>query len=95
MPGYDDGTPSLGEIARILSNLRDEITRNITDFRNEYRVGVSELVRKDVYAVKESAQDARIMELETRAKFMQNLLYGTLASAVLAVIGWVLTALAA
>lgn len=94
MPGYDDGTPSLGEIARILTNLRDEITRNITDFRNEYRTGVSELVRKDVYAVKEAAQDARIMELETRAKFMQNLLYGTLATAALAVLGWVLTAMA-
>ena len=81
MPGYDDGTPSLGEIARI-----------IKDFRDEYRVGVSELVRKDVYAVKENAQDLRIADLEAQAKSRQNLLYGTLAAAVLSLLGWVLSA---
>lgn len=84
MPGYDDGTPSLGEIARI-----------IKDFRDEYRVSVSELVRKDVYAVEQRAQDARILELETQAKSRQNLLYGTLAAAALSILGWVLTALSA
>ena len=83
MPGYDDGTPSLGEISRI-----------IQDFRNEYRSGFSELVRKDVYAGKEAEQDRRISELEGREKSKQALLYGTLAAAALSLLGWILTAVA-
>lgn len=81
MPGYDDGTPSLGEIARI-----------IKDFRDEYRVGVSELVRKDVYAVKENAQDQRIADLEAQAKYKNSLVYGSLAAAALSFLGWIFNA---
>lgn len=81
MPAYDDGTPSLGEISRI-----------IQDFRNEYRAGFSELVRKDVYAVREAAQDQRIAELEGQAKSKQALLYGTIAAAGLSLLGWILSA---
>lgn len=81
MPGYDDGTPSLGEISRI-----------IKDFRDEYRAGFSELVRKDVYAVREAAQDQRIAELEGQAKNKQALLYGTIAAASLSLLGWILSA---
>jgi hypothetical protein len=81
MPDYNDGTPSLGEISR-----------SIKDFRDEYRTGFSELVRKDVYAVREAAQDQRIAELEGQAKSKQALLYGTIAAAALSLLGWILSA---
>lgn len=55
MPAYEDAdTPRLAEIARTLK-----------DFRDEWRQGVQELVRKDVYAVHINALEARIAGLDS------------------------------
>lgn len=97
MPAYDDtDAPRLSEIARMLK-----------DFRDEWRQGVQELVRKDVYAVhiaaleaKISNLDSKIGTLETKIKeseasmrFKQNLLYGTALAAGVSLLGWILTSI--
>lgn len=51
MPEQDD-TPRLGEIARTL-----------TDFRNEFRSSIQELVRRDVYDAQRTYLENRIKEL--------------------------------
>ncbi len=103
MPAFEDGTPGLGEIARML-----------TDFRNEWRQGVQELVRKDVYTAHLATMETKLANLETKlvgtetkirdteakleraeqAKGTQrNLLYGTALAAGVSLIGWVLTSI--
>lgn len=98
MPAYDDADAyRLSEIARMLK-----------DFRDEWRQGVQELVRKDVYAAHIAALEVRIGGLEARiagietslkdadnvTKGRQNLLYGTALAAGVSLLGWILTALA-
>jgi hypothetical protein len=94
MPGYDDGTPSLAEIGRMLK-----------DFRDEWRQGVQELVRKDVYnahianlenkiAVLEKqivATNVTIDKAEQNSRFKQNLLYGTAITTGVSLLAWILT----
>lgn len=96
MPASEDGTPSLGEIARMLK-----------DFRDEWRQGVQELVRKDVYAAHVANLENKIMNLDaslraTDAKFekaeqakntQRNLLYGTALAAGVSLLGWILTSI--
>jgi hypothetical protein len=90
MPGYDDSdTPRLAEIARTLS-----------DFRQEFRNSLQDMVRKDVYQVSSAALEARIVMLETKlrdadtqTKSKSNLLYGTALAAGVSLLGWVLTAI--
>ena len=81
---FDDATPSLGEVIRI-----------IQDFRNEYRSSLPDLVRKDVYDSQQEALKLRVSELEAAAKSRQALLYGTIATAGLALFGWILSAVGA
>lgn len=96
MPAFDDGTPSLAEIGRMLK-----------DFRDEWRQGVQELVRKDVYAAHVAAlenkitnleaclkiTDAKIEKAEQAARTRQNLLYGTALAAGVSLLGWILTSI--
>lgn len=96
MPAFDDGTPSLAEIGRMLK-----------DFRDEWRQGVQELVRKDVYAAHVANLETKIATLEaalkvTDAKFekaeqakstQRNLLYGTALAAGVSLLGWILTSI--
>jgi hypothetical protein len=98
MPAYDDAdTPRLAEIARTLK-----------DFRDEWRQGVQELVRKDVYAVHINALEAKIASLDTKISALENgnkeadqlsksrltLLYGTALAAGVSLLGWILTSIA-
>ncbi len=103
MPAFDDGTPSLAEIGRMLK-----------DFRDEWRQGVQELVRKDVYTAHLATLETKLSNLETKlantetkirdteakleraeqAKGTQrNLLYGTALAAGVSLVGWILTSI--
>ena len=96
MPAFEDGTPSLGEIARMLK-----------DFRDEWRQGVQELVRKDVYTAhlatlenkisnletKLAATEVKIRDTEQQGRTKQNLLYGTALTTVVSLFGWILTSI--
>lgn len=90
MANYDDSdTPRLAEIARTLS-----------DFRQEFRNSLQDMVRKDVYQVSSAALEARVVTLETKiregdaqGKSRSNLLYGTALTAGVSLLGWILTAI--
>lgn len=61
MPPYeDDDTPTLRELARILR-----------DFRDEFRLQTSLMVRKDVHAGEHQAMDYRYSTLEARLARME------------------------
>lgn len=101
MPPYDDSdSPRLGEIARTLSELRQELRNSLQDVVREFRNSLQEMVRKDVYQVSSAALEARILTLETKlrdaetqGKTKSNLLYGTALTAGVSLLGWVLTAI--
>jgi hypothetical protein len=90
MPGYDDSdVPRLSEIARTLS-----------DFRQEFRNSLQDMVRKDVYQESRAALEARVVTLELKlrdadaqSRSKSNLLYGTALAAGVSLLGWILTAL--
>lgn len=89
MPALDDSdTPRLAEIARSLA-----------DFRQEFRNGLQDMVRKDVYQVSFTALESRVIGLEMRlreadahGKSKSNLLYGTALTAGVSLLGWIVTA---
>lgn len=76
MPIEDNEAPRLAEIGRRIT----EVGQNLADFRAEVRSSFSEMVRKDTYLAERDALKERLIALEQRAKSMQNLMYGSLAS---------------
>lgn len=102
MPVFDDSdTPRLGEIARTLDALRQEVRNSLQDVVREFRNSLQEMVRKDVYQVSNTALEGRILALEVKlrdaeaqGKSRSNLLYGTALTAGVSLLGWVLTAIA-
>jgi hypothetical protein len=82
MPIEADEIPRLAEIGRRIT----EVGTNLSDFRNEVRGNFSDMVRKDTYAAEREALKERIIALESRAKSMQNLMYGALASVAVGVV---------
>lgn len=87
MPGFEDDM-SLREIARTLS-----------DFRNEFRAQIAQLVRADVYRAEQAADRARIAALEKAGErdeaeqaASRRLIYGAFITAALAFIGSLLIA---
>jgi hypothetical protein len=86
MPLQDDEAPRLAEIGRRIH----EVGQNLSDFRNEVRSNFSEMVRRETYVAERDALKERVVALEQRARSMQSLLYGALASiAVALVLMWI------
>lgn len=86
-PPQDDETPRLAEIGRRIH----EVGQNLSDFRNEVRMNFSEMVRRETYVAERDALKDRVTALEQRAKSMQGLFYGSLASIVVALVLMVIT----
>ena len=82
VPIETDEVPRLAEIGRRIT----EVGANLSDFRNEVRGNFADMVRKDTYAAEREALKDRIVALEQRAKSMQNLMYGALASVAVGVV---------
>lgn len=62
MPAYDDDdVPTLREVSRTLR-----------DFRDEFRLQMGMMVRKDVHAVEHSALDIRSQTIESRLSRMES-----------------------
>lgn len=59
MPTVDDDL-SIRELARTLS----ATNATISDFRNEFRAQISQLIRQDVYRAEQQAMEFRIASLE-------------------------------
>lgn len=74
MPLHDDEAPRLAEIGRRIA----EVSQTVNDFRNEIRANFTEMVRKDLYYAERDAMRERITSLETRAKTLQGLAYGSI-----------------
>lgn len=74
MPLHDDEAPRLAEIGRRIA----EVSLTVNDFRNEVRAGFGEMVRKDLYTTERDAVKERIANLETRARTLQGLAYGSI-----------------
>lgn len=80
--GYEDDAPRLSEIGRVLGGL----DRKLDDFRAEVRAQLSDKVSKEVYTAERAADRDRIVALENRARGLQNLIYGSLATIITSVV---------
>lgn len=78
----DDEAPRLAEIGRRIQ----EVGQNLSDFRNEVRASLSEMVRRETYVAERDALKERIIALEQRARSTQGLMYGALASIAVAIV---------
>ena len=85
MPSFDDETPRLAEIGRLLGG----VDRKIDDFRNEVRQALADKVSKEVYNAEMGAMRERVVVLENRARSLTNTLIGSIATVlVAAVVTW-------
>lgn len=79
-----------------------EIARTIADFRQEFRTGIAQLVRTDVYRAEQSAFDARVKRIEedkardeSEKDSFRRLVYGALITAGGSLLVTIVTALIA
>lgn len=79
MPGFDDQTPQLGELYRMM-----------IDFRLEVRALFGEVVRKEVHTAEMSAIKARLEVLEADKRSTRAWAYSSMAGAAIAILMWII-----
>lgn len=82
MPINDDEAPRLAEIGRRIT----EMGNTLSDFRNEMRSNMRDLVPKETYHAERDAIKERLTNLEQAARSNRNVVLGAAATGVVSLI---------